>query len=131
MKANTIHSSQVAAMARWCNNRAMQKKARATQLFVCRANGNRADATGRGRGEPSGVYFDSFLHKCHESDINKRLGSNRKKKKKGLQMARSTSKDAQALFHSLRSAYAATPITLKIIDLYVGFAICTALIQVP
>ncbi|KAJ0112746.1 hypothetical protein Patl1_03583 [Pistacia atlantica] len=45
-------------------------------------------------------------------------------------MARSTSKDAQALFHSLRSAYAATPTTLKIIDLYVGFAICTALIQV-
>ncbi|XP_024038548.1 dolichyl-diphosphooligosaccharide--protein glycosyltransferase subunit DAD1 isoform X1 [Citrus clementina] len=45
-------------------------------------------------------------------------------------MARSTGKDAQALFHSLRSAYAATPTTLKIIDLYMGFAVFTALIQV-
>uniref|UniRef100_A0A803MWG3 Dolichyl-diphosphooligosaccharide--protein glycosyltransferase subunit DAD1 n=1 Tax=Chenopodium quinoa TaxID=63459 RepID=A0A803MWG3_CHEQI len=45
-------------------------------------------------------------------------------------MARSTSKDAQALFHTLRSAYAATPTNLKIIDLYVVFAISTALIQV-
>lgn len=73
-----------------------------------------------------------------------------------------TSKDAQALFHSLRSAYAATPTNLKvptcththtintsfvqiliflhiisinfyflqIIDLYVIFAVATALIQV-
>ncbi|MCD7461807.1 Dolichyl-diphosphooligosaccharide-protein glycosyltransferase subunit dad1 [Datura stramonium] len=42
----------------------------------------------------------------------------------------SATKDAQALFHSLRSAYAATPTNLKIIDLYVMFAIFTALIQV-
>ncbi|OMO77380.1 DAD/Ost2 [Corchorus capsularis] len=42
----------------------------------------------------------------------------------------SSSKDAQALLHSLRSAYAATPVNLKIIDLYVGFAVFTALIQV-
>ena len=66
-----------------------------------------------------------------------------------------TTKDAQALFHSLRSAYAATPTNLKvslslhtldygdvqvenayytcflqIIDLYVMFAVVTALIQV-
>ncbi|KAL0550523.1 hypothetical protein IC582_015045 [Cucumis melo] len=45
-------------------------------------------------------------------------------------MARSTSKDAQALFQSLCSAYAATPTTLKIIDLYVIYAVFTALIQV-
>ncbi|XP_022145466.1 dolichyl-diphosphooligosaccharide--protein glycosyltransferase subunit DAD1 [Momordica charantia] len=45
-------------------------------------------------------------------------------------MARSTSKDAQALFQSLRSAYAATPTSLKIIDLYVIYAVFTALIQV-
>uniref|UniRef100_A0A2P2KTR7 Dolichyl-diphosphooligosaccharide--protein glycosyltransferase subunit DAD1 n=1 Tax=Rhizophora mucronata TaxID=61149 RepID=A0A2P2KTR7_RHIMU len=46
-------------------------------------------------------------------------------------MGRSTNKDdAQALFQSLRAAYAATPTNLKIIDLYVGFAIFTALIQV-
>ncbi|GMI63880.1 hypothetical protein HRI_000057300 [Hibiscus trionum] len=45
-------------------------------------------------------------------------------------MGRASSKeDARALFHSLRSAYAATPVNLKIIDLYVGFAIFTALIQ--
>ncbi|KAG6577734.1 Dolichyl-diphosphooligosaccharide--protein glycosyltransferase subunit DAD1, partial [Cucurbita argyrosperma subsp. sororia] len=48
----------------------------------------------------------------------------------GIAMARSTSKDAQALFQSLRSAYAATPTTLKIIDLYVIYAVFTALIQV-
>ncbi|ONI14548.1 hypothetical protein PRUPE_4G286900 [Prunus persica] len=42
----------------------------------------------------------------------------------------STTKDALALFSSLRSAYSATPITLKIIDLYVAFAVSTALIQV-
>ncbi|KAA3460334.1 dolichyl-diphosphooligosaccharide--protein glycosyltransferase subunit DAD1-like [Gossypium australe] len=47
-------------------------------------------------------------------------------------MARTSSskENAQALFHSLRSAYAATPVNLKIIDLYVGFAVFTALIQV-
>ncbi|PQM36382.1 dolichyl-diphosphooligosaccharide--protein glycosyltransferase subunit DAD1 [Prunus yedoensis var. nudiflora] len=39
-------------------------------------------------------------------------------------------KDALALFNSLLSAYSATPTTLKIIDLYVGFAVSTALIQV-
>ncbi|KAK8690968.1 hypothetical protein V6N13_074491 [Hibiscus sabdariffa] len=42
----------------------------------------------------------------------------------------SNKEDAGALFHSLRSACAATPLNLKIIDLYVGFAIFTALIQV-
>ncbi|CAA2994565.1 dolichyl-diphosphooligosaccharide--glycosyltransferase subunit DAD1 [Olea europaea subsp. europaea] len=41
-----------------------------------------------------------------------------------------TSKDAQALFHSLRSAYVATPTNLKIIDLYIMFAVVTAVIQV-
>ncbi|XP_022860747.1 dolichyl-diphosphooligosaccharide--protein glycosyltransferase subunit DAD1 [Olea europaea var. sylvestris] len=41
-----------------------------------------------------------------------------------------TSKDAQALFHSLRSAYVATPANLKIIDLYIIFAVVTAVIQV-
>ncbi|KAJ4951732.1 hypothetical protein NE237_028564 [Protea cynaroides] len=45
-------------------------------------------------------------------------------------MARSTTRDAQALIQSLRSAYVATPTNLKIIDLYVIFAISTALIQV-
>ncbi|CAM8934080.1 unnamed protein product [Rhodiola kirilowii] len=44
-------------------------------------------------------------------------------------MAKSTTKDAQALIQSLRSAYAATPMNLKIIDLYVVFAILTAVIQ--
>ncbi|KAL8467584.1 hypothetical protein ACS0TY_030999 [Phlomoides rotata] len=41
-----------------------------------------------------------------------------------------TTKDAQALFQSLRSAYVATPNNLKIIDLYIVFAIVTAVIQV-
>ncbi|KAK4422934.1 Dolichyl-diphosphooligosaccharide--protein glycosyltransferase subunit DAD1 [Sesamum alatum] len=41
-----------------------------------------------------------------------------------------TTKDAQALFQSLRSAYAATPNNLKIIDLYIVFAVATAVIQV-
>ncbi|KAL8053383.1 hypothetical protein ABFS82_05G068400 [Erythranthe guttata] len=41
-----------------------------------------------------------------------------------------TTKDAQALIQSLRSAYAATPINLKIIDLYIVFAVVTALIQI-
>ncbi|KAJ6933214.1 dolichyl-diphosphooligosaccharide--protein glycosyltransferase subunit DAD1 [Populus alba x Populus x berolinensis] len=45
-------------------------------------------------------------------------------------MARTTSRDAQALFQSLRSAYTATPTSLKIIDLYVVFAVFTAIIQV-
>ncbi|KAK9150311.1 hypothetical protein Syun_008620 [Stephania yunnanensis] len=45
-------------------------------------------------------------------------------------MAKTTAKDAQDLFRALRSAYAATPTKLKIIDLYVVFAIFTALIQV-
>ncbi|KAH9624064.1 hypothetical protein KSS87_018478 [Heliosperma pusillum] len=45
-------------------------------------------------------------------------------------MAKSTAKDAQALFNSLRSAYTATPTNLKIIDLYIIFAVSTALIQV-
>ncbi|PRQ22533.1 putative dolichyl-diphosphooligosaccharide--protein glycotransferase [Rosa chinensis] len=41
-----------------------------------------------------------------------------------------TSQDALVLFNSLRSAYSATPTALKIIDLYVGFAVSTAIIQV-
>ncbi|KAL2545475.1 Dolichyl-diphosphooligosaccharide--protein glycosyltransferase subunit DAD2 [Forsythia ovata] len=46
-------------------------------------------------------------------------------------MGRSTtSKDAEALFHSLHSAYASTPTNLKIIDLYIMFAVVTAVIQV-
>ncbi|KAG8382529.1 hypothetical protein BUALT_Bualt05G0086900 [Buddleja alternifolia] len=45
-------------------------------------------------------------------------------------MGRSTTKDAQALLHSLRSAYAATPTNLKIIDLYIVFAVVTAVIHV-
>nr|BAD11075.1 defender against apoptotic death 1 [Gladiolus hybrid cultivar] len=45
-------------------------------------------------------------------------------------MAKSTANDAQALIRSLHSAYAATPANLKIIDLYVVFAIFTALFQV-
>ncbi|GKE01431.1 hypothetical protein Tco_1389414, partial [Tanacetum coccineum] len=40
-----------------------------------------------------------------------------------------TKDDAQALFKSLRSAYSATPTNLKIIDLYVAFAVFTAIIQ--
>ncbi|KAH6774048.1 Defender against death protein [Perilla frutescens var. hirtella] len=42
----------------------------------------------------------------------------------------STTKDAQALFQSLRSAYVATPNNVKIIDLYILFALFTAVIQV-
>ncbi|KAK9096906.1 hypothetical protein Sjap_022403 [Stephania japonica] len=45
-------------------------------------------------------------------------------------MVKTTSKDAQDLFRALRSAYAATPTNLKIIDLYIVFAIMTAVIQV-
>ncbi|KAF3589898.1 hypothetical protein F2Q69_00027822 [Brassica cretica] len=45
-------------------------------------------------------------------------------------MVKSTSKDAQDLFRSLHSAYSATPTNLKIIDMYVVFAVFTALIQV-
>ncbi|CAF2044259.1 unnamed protein product [Brassica rapa] len=45
-------------------------------------------------------------------------------------MVKSTSKDAQDLFRSLHSAYSATPTNLKIIDLYVVFAVFTALIQI-
>ncbi|CAA6655545.1 unnamed protein product [Spirodela intermedia] len=45
-------------------------------------------------------------------------------------MAKSTSNDAQALIHSLYSAYTATPTKLKIIDIYVIFAILTALVQI-
>ncbi|AQL02587.1 false DAD1 [Zea mays] len=44
-------------------------------------------------------------------------------------MPRATS-DAKLLIQSLGKAYAATPTNLKIIDLYVGFAVATALIQV-
>ena len=42
----------------------------------------------------------------------------------------STTQDALDLFNSLRSAYSATPTSLKVIDLYVGFAVSTAIIQV-
>ncbi|CAL9196501.1 unnamed protein product [Musa hybrid cultivar] len=47
-----------------------------------------------------------------------------------LGMAKSNTSDAKVLIRSLRSAYAATPISLKIIDLYVAYAITTAVIQV-
>ncbi|KAL6556100.1 Dolichyl-diphosphooligosaccharide-protein glycosyltransferase subunit dad1 [Orobanche gracilis] len=40
-----------------------------------------------------------------------------------------TTKDAQALFYSLRAAYVATPTNLKILDLYIVFALFTAMIQ--
>ncbi|KAJ4821342.1 Dolichyl-diphosphooligosaccharide--protein glycosyltransferase subunit DAD1 [Rhynchospora pubera] len=46
-----------------------------------------------------------------------------------IEMAKSTN-DAQLLIQSLRKAYAATPTNLKIIDLYVVYAVATALIQV-
>ncbi|KAG2676729.1 hypothetical protein I3760_12G065800 [Carya illinoinensis] len=62
--------------------------------------------------------------------LNLVLVSSESRSKVLLAMARSTSKDAQALLHSFRSAYAATPTNLKIIDLYVGFAVFTALIQI-
>ncbi|CAM6101039.1 unnamed protein product [Calypogeia fissa] len=42
----------------------------------------------------------------------------------------STASDVKALIVSLRSAYSATPLKLKIIDLYVAFALVTALVQV-
>ncbi|KAJ7943875.1 Dolichyl-diphosphooligosaccharide--protein glycosyltransferase subunit DAD1 [Quillaja saponaria] len=45
-------------------------------------------------------------------------------------MARSTTSEVKALLHSIRSAYSATPTNLKIIDLYVAYAVLTALIQV-
>ncbi|URE19747.1 abhydrolase domain-containing protein [Musa troglodytarum] len=45
-------------------------------------------------------------------------------------MAKSNTNDAKVLIRSLRSAYAATPISLKIIDLYVVYAITSAVIQV-
>ncbi|KMZ75239.1 Dolichyl-diphosphooligosaccharide--protein glycotransferase [Zostera marina] len=45
-------------------------------------------------------------------------------------MAKSTDNDAMALIQALRSAYSSTPKNLKIIDLYVVFAVITALIQV-
>ncbi|CAL9205198.1 unnamed protein product [Musa hybrid cultivar] len=59
-----------------------------------------------------------------------RLGLFSDSEKQELIMAKSNASDAQALIRSLRSAYAATPTNLKIIDLYVVFAIATAIIQV-
>ncbi|XP_078173806.1 dolichyl-diphosphooligosaccharide--protein glycosyltransferase subunit DAD1 [Carex rostrata] len=44
-------------------------------------------------------------------------------------MAKATN-DAQLLIQSIHKAYAATPTNLKIIDLYVVYAVMTALIQV-
>ncbi|KAJ1692926.1 hypothetical protein LUZ63_009624 [Rhynchospora breviuscula] len=44
-------------------------------------------------------------------------------------MAKGTN-DAHLLIQSLRKAYTATPTSLKIIDLYVVYAVATALIQV-
>ncbi|PNY16976.1 defender against cell death [Trifolium pratense] len=41
----------------------------------------------------------------------------------------SITKDAQDLLRALWSAYSATPTNLKIIDLYVAFAVFTALLQ--
>ncbi|GLJ40334.1 hypothetical protein SUGI_0829220 [Cryptomeria japonica] len=45
-------------------------------------------------------------------------------------MASSTAKDARVLISSLRSAYSSTPTKLKIIDVYVVYAIFTAVFQV-
>ncbi|MQL93806.1 hypothetical protein Taro_026457 [Colocasia esculenta] len=45
-------------------------------------------------------------------------------------MGKSTTSDAQALIRSLCAAYSATPTNLKIIDLYVIFAVFTAVVQV-
>ena len=45
-------------------------------------------------------------------------------------MGTSTAKDAQVLVASLRSAYSATPTKLKIIDLYVVYAVLMAVVQV-
>eukprot|EP00249_Psilotum_nudum_P006342 c19654_g1_i1 orf=215-559(+) len=42
----------------------------------------------------------------------------------------SIAKDVRTLLKSLRSAYAHTPTKLKIIDMYVVYAIATALVQV-
>ncbi|XP_073100205.1 dolichyl-diphosphooligosaccharide--protein glycosyltransferase subunit DAD1 isoform X1 [Elaeis guineensis] len=64
---------------------------------------------------PLGLYLTSFSYQ----EIEKKL-----------RMAKSTSSDAQMLIRSLRTAYAATPTNLKIIDLYVVYAIVTAVIQV-
>lgn len=52
------------------------------------------------------------------------------KSRRSERMARSSTKDAQDLFRALWSAYAATPTNLKIIDLYVIYAVFTALIQI-
>ncbi|KAL3683164.1 hypothetical protein R1sor_001186 [Riccia sorocarpa] len=41
-----------------------------------------------------------------------------------------TTSDVRSLVSSLRSAYAATPVKLKIIDVYVLYALTTALVQV-
>ncbi|KAG6541466.1 hypothetical protein Mapa_017139 [Marchantia paleacea] len=41
-----------------------------------------------------------------------------------------TANDVRTLVSSLRSAYAATPVRLKIIDLYVLYALITAFVQV-
>ncbi|KAJ0604013.1 putative dolichyl-diphosphooligosaccharide--protein glycotransferase [Helianthus annuus] len=41
-----------------------------------------------------------------------------------------TKDDALAFFHSHRSVYSATPTNLKIIDMYVVFAVFSTLIQV-
>ncbi|GFP89488.1 dolichyl-diphosphooligosaccharide--protein glycosyltransferase subunit dad1 [Phtheirospermum japonicum] len=48
----------------------------------------------------------------------------------GRSTTTATAKDAQALFHSLHAAYVPTPTNLKIIDLYIVFAVATAVIQV-
>ncbi|MCO5558416.1 hypothetical protein L7F22_011997 [Adiantum nelumboides] len=42
----------------------------------------------------------------------------------------SSAGEVRALLSSLRSAYTATPTKLKIIDLYVVYALCTAFIQI-
>ncbi|KAI5656363.1 hypothetical protein M9H77_25156 [Catharanthus roseus] len=75
------------------------------------------------------LYFGSGLR----SDLNTLKHRGRHRKSEEMARSSSSTKDGEsflALFHSLRSAYAATPTNLKIIDLYIIFAVLTALIQV-
>ncbi|KAL2612163.1 hypothetical protein R1flu_023855 [Riccia fluitans] len=60
-----------------------------------------------------------------------RLVSRNEVSRDGASMAGgSTTSDVRSLVSSLRSAYAATPVKLKIIDLYVLYALITAFVQV-
>ncbi|CAL9149662.1 unnamed protein product [Musa hybrid cultivar] len=76
----------------------------------------------RGQNTEDGFFCEKlmvFCFFCFHISGNQLLG-----------MAKSNTSDAKVLIRSLRSAYAATPISLKIIDLYVVYAITTAVIQV-